>query len=156
MADANKLKNSTNVYNSLCAMLDARNIRYVKHPEDLSVTFTMQGEDIPMNFILLVDADRELVRLMSPLPVTFDPSKRVEGAIATSQINYSLADGNFDFDFKTGRVVFRLTSSFVDSIISQELLEYMIGVSWYVVDEYNDKLLMLSKGTLPLDAFLTK
>ena len=156
MTDARKLKNAQNVYKSLCDMLDSRKFRYDKHPEDLVVTFTVQGEDIPMNFILMIDADRELVRLVSPIPLTFEPSKRVEAAIATSQINYRLADGNFELDLTTGKVLFKITSSFVDSLISQEIFEYMIGVSCHTVDDFNDKLLMLAKGLLPLDAFFKK
>lgn len=156
MTDANKLKNATNVYNALCAMLDSRNIRYTKHEQDLVVTFVIQGDDIPMNFVLMIDADRELVRLYSPIPVTFEPAKRVEAAIATSQINYRLADGCYELDFKTGKVGYKITSSFADSLLSQEVFEYMIGVSCHAVDEYNDKLLMLSKGMVSLDVFFAK
>ena len=156
MTDEKKLKNAQNVYKSLCDMLDSRNIRYDKHPEDLVITFTTQGNDIPMNFVMMIDANRELVRLVSPIPVTFDADKRIEAAIAINQANYLLADGNFELDFKTGRVLFKLTSSFIDSLLSQELFEYMIGVSCCAVDEFNDKLLMLAKGLISVDVFFNK
>lgn len=156
MSEEKKLKNARNVFNTLCEMLDEKNFHYDKHEEDLTITFGMNGEDIPMQFVVNIDAKRELVRLLSPLPLAFDEDKRVDAAVATCQINYRLADGSFDFDFKTGRVLFRMTSSFTDSLISKDLFEYMIAVAGYTVDEYNDKLFMLAKGMIPVDEFFKK
>ena len=148
--------NAQNVYNALCAMLDEKNFKYEKHEDDLVVTFTMVGEDFPMKIILNVDAERELIRLLSQIPVTFEDDKRLDGAIATCQINYRLADGSFDYNYKKGTVIFRMTSSYIDSIISKDLLEYMVGVAGYTIDEYNDKLVLLASGELPLETFLEK
>lgn len=156
MADEKQLKKAKAVYDSLCALLDSRNGHYEKHEEDLVVTFIVGGDDIPMHIIMKVDAERELVRVHSPIPVTFEGDKRIDGAIATSQVNYGLADGSFDYDFKAGRIVFRMTSSYRDSLISENLLEYMIGCASYTIDEYNDKFLMLSKGMIPLESFFAK
>lgn len=152
--DERKLKNAQNVYKTLCDELDGKNVHYQKHPEDLVVTFTMQGDDLPMQIIVNVDAERELVRLASPIPATIGADKRLEGAIATSQVNYYLADGSFDYDYTTGRIFFRITSSYVDSLISKKVFEYLITATLFIVEEYNDKFLMLAKGLLPLDAFL--
>lgn len=156
MTDAKKLKNAQSVYKTLCAMMDEKNLHYTKHEDDLVITFTMNGEDIPMDVVLNVDADRELIRLLSPIPVVFEGDKRLDGAIAASQINYRLADGSFDFDYPKGKVLFRMTSSYIDSLISKEVFEYMVAVSCYTIDEYNDKLFMLAKGKLSLDEFFNK
>lgn len=156
MTDEKKLKNAQSVYNTLCNMLDEKKLKYEKHVEDLVVTFIMNGEDIPMQFVVNIDAERELVRILSPVPVVFDGDKRVDGAIATCQANYRLADGSFDYDYKGGKIIFRMTSSFVDSLISKGLFEYMIAVACYTVDEYNDKFLMLAKGLMPIEEFFKK
>ena len=156
MSDEKKLKNAQNVYKTLCDMLDEKGVRYQKHEDDLVVTFLMSGDDLLMHFILNVDAKRDLIRLLSPIPVTFEEDKRVEGAIATCQANYRLADGSFDYDYSTGKVLFRLTSSYLDSLISKEVLEYMVAISIYAVDEYNDKFFMLSKGQLAIEDFFNK
>ncbi|MDE7394583.1 MAG: YbjN domain-containing protein [Clostridiales bacterium] len=156
MTDDKKVKNAQNVYNTLCEMLDDKDLHYDKHTEDLVVTFTMRGDDLPMQFVVNIDAERQLVRVLSPLPVTFEDDKRVEGAIATSQINYRLADGSFDYDYAKGRVLFRMTSSFTDSLLSKDLFEYMIAVATYTVDDYNDKLFMLAKGQMPIEEFFKK
>ena len=153
MIDDKKLKNAQKVYDTLCTMLDDRKLKYEKHLEDLVVTFIMGGDDIPMQFVLNVDAERALIRLLSLIPVTFEGEKRIEGAVACCQANYRLADGSFDFDYNKGRVIFRMTSSYIDSLISPEVFEYMIGVACFTVDEYNDKLFMLAKGQLSLEDF---
>lgn len=153
MSDEKNLKNAQNVYKSLCAMLDDHNFRYERHDDDLVVTFGMSGEDIPMQFIVNVDAKRDLIRVISPIPVVFGEDKRLEGALATCQANYRMADGSFDYDYSNGKVYFRMTSSYKDSLISKEIFEYMIACASYTVDKYNDKFLMLAKGMMTIEEF---
>ena len=153
MADEMKMKKAKQLYASLCEKLDEMKLRYDRHEDDLVITFTIRGDDIPMQFVLNIDAQRELIRLLSLLPVKFEGDKRVDACIATSQVNYNLADGSFDFDYESGSVMFRMTSSYVDSLISKDLFAYMIAIASYTVDEYNDKFLMLSKGMIPLKDF---
>lgn len=154
--DEKKMKTALSVYKTMCDELDGKKLRYEKHEEDLVVVFDMRGDDLPIRIVLNVDAKRQLVRLISPLPFTVSEDKRMEAAIATSQVNYYLADGSFDFNYQEGKITFRLTSSFLDSLISKAVFEYIVGVTCYTVDEYNDKFLMLAKGSLPLEAFFKK
>ena len=154
MADATKMKQAKTVYETFCKALDARKWKYEDHPEDRVITFSYMGEDIPMNFVVFIDEDRQLVRMLSRLPFTFAEDHRVDGAVATSYINFKLADGSFDYDYFTGEVIFRLTATFIESLVSEELLFYMVTCSCYTVDKYNDKLLMVAKGMLPVDRFI--
>ena len=156
MCDEKKLKKARSVYNTLCEMLDDKKLTYKKHEEDLVITITMNGDDLPMPFVINIDASRELIRVVSSIPVTFGEDKRIEGALAACRLNYALADGSFDFDCKNGKVVYRMTSSYIDSLISKDLFEYMIGTACYTVDVYNDKFLMLSKGMITLEEFFKK
>ena len=155
MADATKMKQAKTVYETFCKALDARKWKYESHPEDRVITFSYMGEDIPMNFVVFIDEDRQLVRMLSRLPFTFAEDHREDGAVATSYINYKLADGSFDYDYFTGEVIFRLTATFIESLVSEELLFYMVACSCYTVDKYNDKLLMVAKGMLPIDRFIS-
>lgn len=156
MEDEKKLKKAKSVYNTLCEMLDEKDMKYEKHIDDLVVTFNISGDDLPMRFVINVDAERELIRMLSPIPVTFGEDKRVEGAIATCQATYRLADGSFDYDFEDGKVLFRITSSYRDSLISKDLFEYMVACASYTVDEFNDKFFMLAKGQMPIEDFFKK
>lgn len=155
MADANALERAKKVYADLCAALDNRNWKYSKREDDLVVTFGVSGDDIPMDFVLAVDADRQLLRLFSRFPFNVQEDHRMDLAIATCAANYKLADGSFDYDLTTGRISFRLTASFRESMIGEGLFNYMVDCSCHTVDRYNDKFLRVSNGTVSIGDFLS-
>ena len=107
-----------------------------------------------MTLILMADADRQLIRVMSPLSFKLDEDKRVEGAIAVCAASYGMADGSFDYDLSDGSIVFRMTASFRESTIGEELIQYLISCTCAMVDKYNDKFLALSKGVMSLEDFI--
>ena len=107
-----------------------------------------------MELDIRVDADRMLVMLLSLVPFTIQEDKRLEVAIAVSAINNALVDGCFDYDITSGRMFFRMTNSFIESQLGEDLFSYMLFCSCQTIDEYNDKLLMVSKGMLPIEQFL--
>lgn len=154
MADEKQLKKAESMYQALCEMLDEKEVHYDKQPEKLLVHFIMSGDDLPVEIMAAVDAERELVRVFSPLPFAFSEEKRVEGAIATCQVNYWLVDGSFDYNFRDGKVIFRMTSSYADSLLSKELFTYMIACTLFTVDKYNDQFFMIDKGVIALEDFV--
>lgn len=138
---------------------DFSNARFVRnlferHDEDHVITCTVKGEDIPMDILFAVRDDRQIVQLISPMPFTVPEDKRIDIALAITVINDMLVDGSFDFDMAKGRVSFRLTSSYIESILGKELFEYMLMVSATTIDEYNDKFLMIAKGMISFEQFL--
>ncbi len=156
MSDEMKMERAKKVYNTLCTAIDKRDWTYDREDEDLIVRFNVSGEDIPMSFILIVDADRQLVRLLSPIPFNMGEDKRMEGAIATCVASYGFINGSFDYDLEDGSIVFRLTQSFRGSDVSEEVLQYMISLSCSVVDNYNDRFMALNKGLLSITDFIAK
>ncbi len=155
MADEMMLAKAEKVYGDLCSAIDNREWRYDRDDERLVVAFDVGGDDIPMRFVLAVDADRQLVRLMSPMPYKISEEKRIEAAIATCAASYGLGDGSFDFDLTTGEIIFRQTASFRgDSVIGEGLFQYLISWGCAVVDAYNDKFLALDKGHISYTDFI--
>lgn len=149
-----KMIRANEVYEKLCAAIEARDWTYEKKEEDLVVVvFSVRGEDIPMHFVIKVDASRGLVRLTSPLMHHMPEEKRIDGAIASCAASFGLADGSFDYDLSDGSIAFRMTATYRDSEISEEMLRYMISCACHIVDSYNDKFLMLSLGKIDVDAF---
>ena len=126
MADE-KMELAKRVYVTLCEALDHRDWKYDKDESNLVAYFDVNGDDIPMKLILYVDAERQLVRLLSPLPFEMSEEKRIEGAIATCAANYGMVDGSFDYDLSDGKIAFRMTASFRESMIGEGLLQYMIS-----------------------------
>ena len=140
-------------YGTLLAMLDEKKVNYVKSEKDLSVDFRIDGDNGDMGIFIFIDVKRSLVRLFAQVPLRFDGNRRLDGAIATSLANYSLADGSFDFDYNTGRILFRMTSGFADSTLSKSVFEYMVAVTCYTVDEYMLKFSQLFNGKITLKNF---
>lgn len=153
MAEKN-MKLAKEVYAVLCEALDKRKWRYKKDEEELDVQFSVNGDDIRMDFIIAVDAERQLVRLVSLMPFKFDETKKIDGAIAVCAASYGLADGSFDCDLFTGEVSFRMTQTYRGSKLGDGLFQYMIGCACVTVDKYNDKFLAISKGYLSINDFI--
>lgn len=110
-----------------------------------------RGDDLLINFIVQVDPQRQLISLFSNMPFNMDKEKLFEGAVATSIINHLLADGSFDYDVHDGSILFRMTTSWRGGAISDDVFEYLMMVAYKTIDEYNDKLLMISKGVMSVD-----
>lgn len=153
MADE-KRERAVSTFQTLCNMLDNNDWSYQKHEEDLVIVCGAQGEDLPMEIILRIDEDRQLISLLSEIPFTVNEDKRMEMAVAVSSVNNRLVDGSFDFDIASGDLYFRMTSSFVASDISEDVFKYMLYCSCMSIDEYNDKFLMLSKGMISIENFM--
>lgn len=153
-------KRAMEVYNTLCNALDKLNFHYTKEGRDsdgdYTIRFSATGEDLPMGFVMFADTDKQLVRLMSKLPFAFSANKRLEGAIVTCRANYRMIDGNFDYDYETGSIIFKVTTSYMSSLLDEELLLYMVRLACSMVDEFNDKFLAVDKGMMSVEDFLKK
>ncbi len=156
MADEKRTELANRVYKTLCEAVERRGWSYEKDEDKFVVYFGVNGDDIPMQLILIVDAESQLIRLMSPMPYKMSEDKRVEGAIATCVASYGMADGSFDYDLSDGTIIFRMTASFRESIIGDGLFQYMISCSCAMVDEYNDQFLAIDKGLMSITDFIAK
>jgi hypothetical protein len=154
MADQNCLIQERSTFDVLCKTFDSHGWSYERDSEKLKIKCSATGEDLPVSMVIAVDAERMLVTLASYIPVSVPQDKRIDVAIGICKINDCLVDGSFDYDVIEGNVFFRMTNSFVESLLDAEVFEYMLSCSFATIDEYNDKLLMLAKGTISLDKFL--
>ena len=155
MAD-NKAQVAKEIYNSLCDAIDKIGWKYDKEEEKLLVHFAVSGEDIPMKFIMFVDEDRKLLRLISYMPFKMSEAKRYEGAVAACVSSYGLIDGSFDYDITDGEIAFRMVQPFMDGSISESTFMHMIAFSCSVVDDYNDRFMALDKGLMSIEEFIQK
>ena len=148
------MQKAKEVFDVLVRMLDTRDWKYEKHEEKLLIKSGIKGDDLPVEFIVVVKPRNEVVQFISMLPFNMPEDKRVDGAIAVCAANYGLVDGSFDYDLRDGEIIFRMTSSYRDSKLSEDLFEYMIMVAASTVDQYNDKFFMLAKGMMSIQQFL--
>ena len=144
------------VYQTICSALEARKWKYDKDESELVIHFSVSGNSLPMKFVILTDAGRQMIRVMVPLQQKFCEEKRLDGAIATCAANYGMVDGGFDYDLSDGQVIFRATASFRESIIGEGLVDYLISLSCAMVDKYSAEFFALDKGYLSLEDFINK
>lgn len=154
MSEEKALKNAQATYAAMCKALDEKGWKYERHDDDLLIKSGVRGDDLPIEFLMLVRAKQQVVSFISPLPFKMSEEKRIDGAVAVAVANYGLVDGSFDYDISDGEIRYRLTSSFRESILGADVFEYMIVCASQTVDRYNDRFFMLSKGMLSLEQFI--
>lgn len=154
MTDEKKLKQAQSVYKTICKTLESRDWNFTRHDDNLTITCAVRGEDLPIDIIIMVNPVAQVVSLYSPMPYKIAEDKRVDAAVAVCVANYGLINGTFDYDISDGIIRFRIVSSYRESILSEELFNYMVLVSASTVDDYNDKFLMVSKGMLTVQQFI--
>ena len=154
MTDEKKMKQAQSVYETICKTLESRDWKFTRHDDDLRITCAARGEDLPIDIIIIVNPVSQVVSLYSPMPFRIAEDKRVDAAVAVCIANYGLINGSFDYDISDGEIRFRIVSSYRESILSEELFNYMVLVSAGTVDDYNDKFLMVSKGMLTTQQFI--
>ncbi len=155
MAEVNMAK-AKEIFDALVNMLDTRDWKYDKFEEDLVIKSGIKGEDLPIEFIVVVKPKNQVVQLLSRLPFQIPEEKRVDAAIAICVANNGLVDGSFDYDITEGNITFRLTSSYRESTLGADLFEYMILVSAGTIDDYNDKFFMIAKDMMSVQQFIEK
>ena len=151
-----KLERAAEVYGVVKNHLTAHNLRFEPHDDDLVITLTAQGDDLPMPVLIRVIGDREVLPLSSPLPGKVPEDKRIDAAVALAAINNRLMNGCFDLDLDSGLIVFRVCQSFHDNDITDEQIHYLLAILFITTDQFNDTLFLMSKGTLTLEQVLEK
>ena len=156
MATQKQLNDARTVYGAFCRVLDGNGWQYVRDDNKLTVALTVKGKDLPMEIFAGIDAARMLISIYSKPGFTVPEEKMVDMAVAVAASNWGMVDGSFDYSLSDGNLIFRMAASYRDSMIGDELLSYMLGVVCGTVDRYNDRFLMLCKGTLSLGDFLAE
>lgn len=151
MAEEKEIRQAKAAYDTLCDMLKERDWHYESDADNFTIMCGARGEDLPMEIRIQVDPERLIVTLLSQMPFSVPEDKRVEMALAVSAINFSLVDGSFDYNFVDGTMLFRMTSSYRESLVGKDMFEYMLYVSCKTIDDYNDKLLMIIKEKMTLE-----
>lgn len=152
MAD-DKMKQARKMFDTLCGALDADNLVYSKNEEEMSVSLSFAGDEFSFDIEITADAERECIRLVSPLPFTFRESRRREGALVTGFANYTLREGCFDNVYERGKVYFRMTESYRDSLLSGASFAFMVRLAANTVQKFCERFLLVSFGKMSVEEF---
>ncbi len=159
MANEKNLKAAEAVYNTILKHLDSNGLKYDTmpgHGDDFMIKLGMRGDDFPMELFIIVDVERQLIMIKSPEFTTFSPDNIDVAAKAVCAINYAIADGSYALDVNSGNIMWTMTSSFAGSLISEDVIRYMIAITIITVDKFNDKFMMLNMGILDYESFLAQ
>ncbi|MBQ7906527.1 MAG: hypothetical protein IJ309_00985 [Clostridia bacterium] len=156
MADQIKLMKAKSVYNNMVSSLKERNWNFDEKEEDLLIVSGIKGDDLPIEFIVEVKAEQEVVQFLSRLPFAISEDKRVDGAIAVCVANNGLICGSFDYDIGSGEIIFKLANCYKGSSLGADIFEHIIMLAASTIDNYNDKFFMLSKGAISLEDFINQ
>lgn len=141
-------------YETLLKAIEALNWKCVHDDKNLTAHYPVIG-DMPMEFFVLVDGDRQLLRLMSKMPFSFPHARINAGAIATSYANYHIfADGYLELNMQTGETYFKMTTSFKGTTLSEEAVIYMLSYACQAVDSVNKKLFGVASGSLTVEQYI--
>lgn len=151
MTNSDGLQTARDNFSKLCAVLDDNKFKYEKNDDELSIHCLAKGKEMPVEIIIKFNPQLEIVSLLSPLPFTVKEESRNSAAVAVARINFGMVDGNFDFNYSTGKLVFRLTASFANSILGKDAFEYVLFTSLQTVEEYNGKLLTVCEKNMSVD-----
>lgn len=154
MSEEMNLKQARLVYRTFRNALDGNDWKYRVDDENLKIECGAQGDDLPMEIGIHMDVERQLLMILSRLPFVIAEDKRIELAVAVNAVNNIMVDGCFDFDINAGHMFFRVTNSFLDSVMSEDVCLELLYKACQTIDEYNDKFLLISKGMLSIEQFL--
>ena len=159
MANDKQKKSALVVYNTIIKHLDGANLKYdiLEAPgDDYMISLKMRGEDLPVSLYIIVDADRELIMVKSPEYTTFNQDKIDLAAKAVCFLNNRIVDGSYALNIDKGTIMWTATSCFRGSLVGEEVIRYLIGISVSTLDNHNELLMMLNMGILDLDGFREK
>ena len=141
------------VYKAFQAHLDKNKFKYDAHDEDLVISLTVNGEDLPIDTVIRVIEKRDVAQVLcfcGKVP----EDKRIDLAVAVDVANHGMVNGCFDYDISDGQLLFRVTHNYTDGVPSDEVIRYLLGIAFNTTDEYNDKFFMLGKGMMTLEQFI--
>ncbi|MCR4625318.1 MAG: YbjN domain-containing protein [Lachnospiraceae bacterium] len=90
---------------------------------------------------LTIYPENGLLSFFSLLPFDVPPAKSNEVAKLACTINYNdLYAGNYDYSVEQGKILFRLSIPFRNSILSKDLIEECLQYTISTVSKYNNKI----------------
>ena len=148
-------ENVMKAYETIGSWLDGNRLKYEKHEDQLYYESWFSGNDLKMRYKIQVVADREIIKYVSVLPFNVPKEKAIDMAIAICAINNKLISGCFIYDMESNSLYFKMTTSFAGcSTVTEDMVSFMIIAATRTVDDYNDKLFMLSQGVIGYTDFI--
>lgn len=136
------------LFGTLCRTLDEMQWKYAKEQNDnYIIRTTVQGKEFNMMLYLVIDTERQMMYLKSPLPFVAPQERRVQVAQALIAANFRMLNGSFEMDPDDGYIAFKLVVPFAESIISQVTCKYMVLIGCRMTDMFGGAIGRVADGS---------
>lgn len=152
----NKKERADGVFRGIVSALNRRDWNFKSDEVERTISFGVRGNDLPVKLRIYVDMEEERIRIVSPMTFKMKEDKRVIGTMAVAVMNYALSVGAFSMNMADGEVVYILSTSYLDSTLTEDVYESMIDLTVNTVDNYNDRLFAMNMGLLDIDEFMSQ
>lgn len=156
MADNKLIARADEVYDILISELDSKKWNYKEDRKNRSVSFNVNGDLLPVAYNIIIDAERQLIKLRSVLPFDVKDDEAYALIFAVCRTNCCLTDGRFKLILENRTVLFDMTCSYIDSLIGEEVFDFLIFYTFIVVNKYNSRLRDLNEGTIDIQKYIEK
>lgn len=144
-------KDSVIMYRRLSDALDDLGWKYERDDMRLKINTSINCGGQTLNASVQMDDNKKLIYCYTQLNFEVEEEFRKAFSQGVCMVNMLIRNGSFDFSPKSGKCAFRMTSSYRDSIVGKEVLQYILLVATKIIDLYNAKLFMLATGKITLD-----
>ena len=124
-------------YAVLCKTLDAEGIKYQKDEAKYTIQTGIKGKNTDILVSVTLNPDFSIISVFCPVNVDVPENYRGQFAIAVSRLNFTMLEGGYDFDPKSGAVMYRISSCYEESVLSEEALRYLLFTALQASDEYH-------------------
>lgn len=145
--DEMNAKLANQLYQMVKDLLSEMDIAYEENTEQMRISFEYPGDDMPHRMHISVYPDSGTLRFLELLPFDVPTTVTAEISDAINRINSLLAIGNYYYD-NEDTIFFCISHLFLDSIVGRETLMTLIRRTVQINEEFDDRLLAVSKGYL--------
>lgn len=144
--DKKQLKQAQAIYKTICKTLKSDDWNYDGYEDELVIKSGARGNDLPIPLLIRVNAEKEAVSIYSELPFMIPEGVRNRLAVAINIINFELFNGCFDYDYKSGKILFRVVQFYSGCELNKEIIMNLLMIACTTADLYNDRLLYIAKA----------
>lgn len=126
------------VYDSLCRALDEKGWAYDRNDNTLTINLIFDNDrNAIIDLRLKVNEQKQSLILVCPMLKDIPREKRTAVATAVVAANKNIVHGSFDFDYKNGKLGFRLSNIVrSDNIPESDFFHYIVLVSFNTINKY--------------------
>lgn len=108
--------------------------------------FELHGEDFPIKLIVVFEKDMPRFSVLSGLPGSIPGEKRAEACSLLNLINDASDFGKITMNAANGNLRFRYCAFYDQCLLGDAFFKQVIYNCANYIDDFNDRLLMYSKG----------